>query len=165
MKKIELTNGFYAEVSDKDYQLVRGHKWYADKISKVVYAKRNIAIDGRLKKIYMHRVILGLKAGDPSVDHRDGNGLNNMRSNLRIDPHRQNTQNVEKQVNNTSGYKGVSWRKDTKKWHAYIKVKGKRFNLGYHATVVEAAQAYNEAAKKYHGPFARLNNISNVHEG
>lgn len=106
---------------------------------------------------------------DKMVDHIDGNGLNNLRSNLRFATMSQNIANSKVRKDNTTGYKGVSWFVGSKhpngvwkskpSWTARIGINGKRITVGYFATKEEAARAYNKAAIKYHGEFAKLNII------
>ena len=99
------------------------------------------------------------------VDHIDGDGLNNMRSNLRIASISDNTANSNKYVSTTrsitSTYKGVTFfrweRHHLKPWHARIYVRGKGISLGYFATEIEAAKAYDLAAKTYFGIYAKTN--------
>ena len=93
------------------------------------------------------------------IDHKDGNGLNNQKSNLRLITHTQNCMNRDKNKNNTSGYKGVHWHKNYKKWGVQIRVNGKCKSLGYYDTKKEAAQVYNEGVKKYFGEVAKTNEI------
>jgi hypothetical protein len=106
----------------------------------------------------MHRVIAARMGLDLSeiIDHMDGNGLNNSRSNLRAATNAQNLQNRGKQKNNTSGIKGVSWDKARSKWAAEIRSQGKRYHLGRFDTKEEAAEAYRKAAKKLHKEFAKI---------
>jgi hypothetical protein len=104
----------------------------------------------------MGRAILNAPAG-MIVDHRDGDGLNNQRENLRLCTHSQNMQNRRLQRNNRSGYKGVYWIKAQGVWAARITVNRVPINLGRFDTAEQAARAYDEAALKYHGEFARLN--------
>jgi HNH endonuclease/AP2 domain-containing protein len=106
------------------------------------------------KCIYMHREIMQAPDGI-DVDHVDGNRLNNRRSNLRLATHQQNTFNKGPHRNNTSGIKGVSWHKRLKKWQVQLNVNGKRVGLGYFSEKAEAAKAYERAARKHHGVFAR----------
>jgi len=107
----------------------------------------------------LHRVILQrildrpLQRGE-FVDHRDGDGLNNHRENLRVATHTENIRNARKSSANTSGYKGVRWHKPANKWMAHIGVNGKLIYLGYFADIADAAAAYREAATKYYGDFA-----------
>lgn len=105
------------------------------------------------KTVYMHKLITGFA----ETDHKDGNGLNNHRSNLRDSTHTQNMQNRKtNRGTKSSKYKGVSKRRD--KWRAYINNQyGIKVALGDFSTEREAALAYNEAALRYHGEYARLN--------
>ena len=90
-----------------------------------------------------------------SVDHRDGNRLNNSRANLRVCEHYENLRNRGKQKNNTTGFCGVYKNRD--RYQAQIKMNGKCLYFGTYPTPEEAARAYDEAALKLHGEFARLN--------
>lgn len=103
----------------------------------------------------MHKMILpGVE-----VDHIDGNPLNNRRSNLRPATRTQNQRNRRKQRKPvTSRYKGVCLNRKTGKWIAYINPGGgKTIYLGSHRVEEDAARAYDEAARRHHGAFARLN--------
>jgi len=155
MKEIELTRGKKALVDDEDYDWLNAKKWYAEKFTHTYYARKrenNILIS-------MQNIILNVSS-PLRVDHIDGNGLNNQRSNLRIATHRQNMINIGKRRKNpTSKYKGVSFDKSRNKWTASMGVNYKCISLGRYNTEEEAAIAYNEAAKKTHGEFARLNII------
>jgi hypothetical protein len=98
--------------------------------------------------------------GEPEglqVDHEDGNGLNNQRSNLRIASPTQNQGNARRRKDNTSGYKGVSWYRRTNKWKAHIRVDKKLRHLGYFIDLTDAARAYDAAALEHFGEFAHLN--------
>lgn len=108
----------------------------------------------------MHRFILGDTKG-LEIDHRDGNGLNNCKSNLRLATRSENMQNSRVPKNNRYGVKGVCFLPNRygKKWKAAICANNRAITLGHFHTKEEAAKAYNEAAKKYHGEFARLNVI------
>lgn len=108
------------------------------------------------KLLYLHRVILNPVDGQ-MVDHINHDKLDNRRSNLRICTNRQNTSNQQLRSKNTSGYKGVVWFKDRQKWRAGIKVNYKFKHLGYFDDILEAAKAYDVAARKYFGEFAKLN--------
>lgn len=109
----------------------------------------------------MHRLIARASDGEVT-DHRDGNGLNNTRENLRSCRQAENLRNRAKSTRHaaTSQYKGVYWAKDIKRWRAYVEVDGKRRWLGCFMSEHEAAEAYNRAALDLHGEFARLNEIS-----
>nr|WP_268987487.1 HNH endonuclease [Providencia alcalifaciens] len=91
------------------------------------------------------------------IDHIDGDKLNNRIENLRICTHNQNQHNQGIRASNKSGYKGVSWMKSVKKWHAQICCNSKVTHLGLYTCKIEAAKAYDEAAKQLHGEFAWLN--------
>lgn len=158
MKRIKLTQGKFALVDDADFEWLNQWKW---RVNAQGYAVRREytriskgvrhAVDFR-----MHRQIMGEPQG-MEVDHEDGEGLNNQRYNLRVATHQQNLANRPKQKNNTSGYKGVSWSKQNKKWWAHICVSGKTISIGHYKDIKEAAKAYNEAASIHQGSFARLN--------
>ena len=110
------------------------------------------------KRILMHRAIMEKILGHPLedgqfVDHRDGNGLNNTRANLRVATRAQNKANSKKQSDNKSGYKGVCWKADRMKWHAQITVNRKVINLGYFDDPETAYQEYCKAAKIHFGEF------------
>lgn len=89
------------------------------------------------------------------VDHIDGNGLNNQRSNLRLCTASQNTINRNIPRNNTTGVKGVVLRKSKNRYMAQIGVSGKVIYLGMFKTLHEAAGARKLAEIKYHGDFIR----------
>lgn len=109
------------------------------------------------KSQYAHRLIFLWHHGylPSSIDHIDGNPRNNRIENLRGATHGQNHGNRKKPVNNTSGFKGVSWHKKSNKWCASIKVKYQQIYLGLYENPSVAAEAYASAAKKYFGEFAR----------
>ena len=154
--KIELTRGKVAIVDDEDYKELSELKWFANKIGNTFYAV--CTFNGGAFKCtkYMHRVILDAPS-DMCVDHIDGNGLNNCRSNLRLSTKSQNGANRGKQADNTSGFKGVIWYSRCRKWRAQIKINGKNKFLDSFDSPEDAARAYDEAARKFFGGFAKLN--------
>lgn len=112
-------------------------------------------IDG--ERTSMHRFLLGLKKGEPLIgEHKNGNSLDNRRSNLRRATQQKNTFNRKLNKNSSSGFKGVKRDARRNKWHARIQAGMKRRSLGYFDTPQEAYAAYCEAAKRYHGEFARF---------
>lgn len=156
-RKIPLTQGLFALVDDVDYERVSKFKWYAHVNKRSTYAHRNEYREGAHKTVCLHRFVAGLEHGDPQlVDHRDTNGLNNTRSNLRVCMDTHNSKNQRKRVNNTSGFKGVCFKKSMGKWCARISVNYLRVHLGYFDTVELAYDAYKTAAIKHHGEFARV---------
>ena len=142
-------------VDDGDYKVLSKHKWTAKESGgNIFYAVRRNPTNG--KHFYMHKVIMGNPSGF-EVDHISGDSLDNRKSNLRVCSHKQNLRNQKLSSANTSGYRGVYLRKDTRKWEAGIKVNQKRIVLGSFDNILDAARAYNNAAIKHFGEFARLN--------
>ena len=163
MKEIPLTQGKVALVDDEDFEKVSQFQWYANRIGKGDhwYATRNVRRNGKRRPELMHRVIMGLEYGDPrQVDHRDRvNTLDNRKCNLRVATRPQNSRNIGVPKHNTSGFKGVSWRKQDDKWGANIKVNGVQRYLGSFPTKELAAVAYDAAAIELHGEFACTNEM------
>lgn len=155
---IELTNGKVAHVSNIDFVRLSKFKWCALKIGNNWYAVRNTK-GARRSIVYMHREIKRVRARWSLIDHRDGDGLNNRRRNLRVCKQHQNMSSRQAPANTSSGYKGVTKHTQNGNWCAQITHKYKRIYLGVFDDIVDAALAYNRAAKKYHGRFAVLNII------
>ncbi len=155
MKTIQLTRGYETIVDDDVYELLNKYKWCLSVAPRTFYALTGIKKqNGTRTTIRMHQLIIRCLPGEV-IDHRDGNGLNNLRSNLRICSQAENNRNVRKRRTNTSGYKGVDFHQG--KYRARIRTNGKRLYLGYHDNAEDAARAYDEAALKYHGEFAQIN--------
>jgi hypothetical protein len=152
-KEIYLTKGMVTLVDDEDYIILSKFNWQALKHGGIWYAVRSRC------RIYMHREIMKTPS-NMVTDHINHDGLDNRRCNLRICTQTQNQYNREKHLRNTSGYKGVTWDKSNHKWRAQIRHDGVYLSIGYFRSVTEAALAYNNAAIKYHGEFAKLNELS-----
>lgn len=156
-KRIALTQGKFALVSPEDFDELNQFKWYANKIGSIFYAMRNTkGTDGKWRSERMHRRILK-PVGGKEVDHINGDGLDNRRSNLRIATHAENIRNRKLNSNSTSGYKGVSKRWN--RWRARIKHNGVEYFIGHFDSPEAAAEAYNLKAIELHGEFAKLNRI------
>jgi len=158
MKEIPLTQGKAALVDDEDFDRINAFKWYASKTKGSLYARRKTKRKGKETIHYMHRVIM-CAGNSVEVDHRDRNGLNNQRHNLRVCDHQQNQRNRDTMKNNKSGLKGVSWHKIMNKWRAVIQYNGRQLVIGYFLTKEEAATAYDKKATELFGEFAKLNNV------
>lgn len=149
-KRIKLTQGMYALIDDEDFELVRTHKWYAMKNRHAFYAMTYI--DGRL--VAMHRLITNANNGI-QVDHCNGIGLDNRKSNLRKCNQSQNNMNSRIHTNNQSGFKGVS--RDRNHWKTTIQLNGVRIHVGMFNSKIDAARAYDAMALKLFRQFAKTN--------
>lgn len=138
-------------IDDEDYDKIKDYKWCVVKESNRFYSMTKI----KNKSVKMHRLIMDYPK---MVDHINGNGLDNRKSiNLRECNHSKNGMNQNKQYNKTTNYKGVSFDKSRNKYKAYLKYNQKYIFLGRFKTEDQAAIAYNIAALKYFGDFARPN--------
>ncbi len=161
MKTIQLTQGYKTIIDDEDYEWLNQYKWCIKRGRNTIYVAG--WINGRMER--MHRMILDI-LDKPEIqgDHRNSNGLDNRRCNLRTANNAQNAHNSRK-INTYGGkptsskYKGVSWGKSNKRWQARAKFHSKLFYLGYYLTEKEAGHAYNKFAKEHYGEFARLNQV------
>lgn len=156
MKEILLTQGCVAVVDDADFDAVNMFKWYAQRIKKGFYAVRNIRkSDGSWGRLYLHQF---LSPGVELSDHRDGNGLNNQRNNIRPATTIQNGQGFRrKKLGASSQFRGVWWNKRSNKWKSAIGVKGGPKYLGLFLLEKDAALAYDKAAREIFGEFATPN--------
>lgn len=155
MKLIPLTRGKVAKVDDADFEALSKYNWQAYLSNRVWYARRRGSPGEPL--VQMHKQILNPARGE-RVDHRDSDGLNNQRYNIRTCSHYQNSCNRRKQKRRASSrYKGVVWDKDSSRWLAGIRVLTKFIYLGRFKAEIAAARAYDAASKRYHGEFGRPN--------
>ena len=154
-KEIRLTQGKVALVDDVLFGWLNQFKWFFRKdgyVAKSIYNK----LTGERKQIRMHREIMNFPDG-MEIDHINGDKLDNRRENLRICTMGQNRANRGLQRNSSSGYKGVYFEEARNKWRAQIEINNRRLHLGYFNNAEKAAFAYDTAAKKYFGEFAKLN--------
>jgi hypothetical protein len=157
-KEIPLTKGKIALVDDEDYaRVIALGAWRAHKPKHVWYAQKSIGPRIGRQNLEMHRFIMDAPA-EFDVDHRNGDGLNNQRYNLRLSTRSQNLANRIRCKSQT-GYRGVQPEHKSDHFIAQITVDRRRIRIGNFATATDAARAYNEAALKYYGEFARLNII------
>jgi hypothetical protein len=159
MSEIPLTQGKVAIVSDEDYERIASHKWCAEwsEDTRKYYAARKVRLGRKQYLIRMHREVLGLAKGDKaSVDHINGDGLDNRKLNLRLATCSENMRNRGKQANNKSGYKGVCWNAWRGKWMASIRHLRRSYYLGLFDDPSDAHAAYCRKSIELHGEFARV---------
>lgn len=159
MREIQLSKGYVALVDDADYEALGVFKWSAavrkSANSQRVYACRVYQVEGYQTMVLMHKFLAGLH-GLGDVDHRDGNGLNNQRLNLRSCSRTQNNANAIKRRRggqSSSRFIGVSHHRETGKWGCQLKKR----HIGLFRDEADAATAYNFAALEEYGEFARFN--------
>jgi len=166
MKEINLTQGFKSLVDDEDFEYLKQWKWHVIKLRNIMYAGTTVNKNAsRINKAYlilMHRLIMNSCNG-LYIDHIDHNGLNNMKSNLRICSQKENLINRKKHIYKLSIYKGVYNQilryknMEYKYIRAIIYINGKKKYMGSFKNEIEAAKAYDREAKKQFGQFAYLN--------
>jgi len=152
MKQIILTQGKITFVDDEDYLFLNQWKWQAQKGARTYYARRTDYTNRGKVSVTMHRLLLEGKF----IDHRDGDGLNNQRNNLRSCTRAENNRN--KKASGFCKYLGVTLKKQTNRWVARIMADRKAIHLGYFPNADLAAAAYDNAAIYHFGEFANLNN-------
>jgi len=148
MRRLQLTQGYFAIVDDDDYERLSRYNWYARKSGNAVYASRCIRRNGIKTTLSLHCEILG-KIPGLVIDHINGDGLDNRKENLRHVTTRQNAQN--RHAEKSSKYPGVFWDSHAKRWRAMIKVNGKKKYLGSHNEEKEAFNAYCDASFVFAG--------------
>lgn len=161
-RRIPLTRGKYAIVDPENFERLNQYKWQASKSSNsgCFYAARSVwdKVNKKKRTIKMHREILN-PPHPLVVDHINHSGLDNREANLRPATKSQNNINkpYKKKKGAHSKYHGVTLEKRINKWQAQIRAKGKPRVIGYFDNEIDAAKAYDTAARKYHGQFAVLN--------
>ena len=145
------------KVDSNDLLIIKKYKWnIVDRKGKYYLTAYKKLGKRKYTYVYMHRLIMGLGFGDGlQVDHINGDGTDNRRSNLRISTQQQNQMNKRMKTK----YKGICFHKPTKTWGARIWINRKKISLGYHKTPEKAALAYNKVAKELFGDFALLNKV------
>lgn len=166
MKNIALSRGYVAIIDDEDFEKVSQYKWHASQHEKKIYAKRKRWIPdesittkqgkyvkkGYYKTIALHRVILDAP-DDMEVDHINGNPLDCRKINLRVCSHEQNMWNLKGRSDSKSGYRGITWDKQTQKWRATLTYKKQFINIGRFDNLDDAIKAHQEKAKELFGEF------------
>ena len=156
-RRIDLGQGEWTLLDEVDYYRFGNLKWSLGGYKKNLYAVSGIKNkDGNFELVRLHRLIMN-PPENLVVDHRNGDGLDNRRENLRLATKSQNLFNSRKRKNTSSQFIGVSFDKRSGLWVAYIGLCRKKIFLGYFKNEIDAAKAYDAAAKIYHGEFARLN--------
>ncbi len=146
------SNKYFTMVDNEDYDLLIKTNWHIHKSGGNFYAKNDCN--------QIHRVVMGCKKNDGLfIDHKDGNGLNNQKENLRFCTKQQNSRNSKKRNSCTSKYRGVYYIKNENKWGCHIAYNNKRKWLGLFVCEKDAAIRYNNEAVLFFGEFARLNII------
>lgn len=161
IRLIPLTQGQNAIVDSDDYEITSPHSWYAlwNPSTENFYAWRRAPKNSANERIAMHRFVLNMEPSNPlMVDHKNGNPLDNRKSNLRIATVAENNRNCKRRSDNLSGYKGVYWKDSSNKWAAHCRFNNKGFHIGYFKSKLDAAQAYILIAYLNFGEFSRMDN-------
>jgi HNH endonuclease len=161
MKRLELSKGYFAKVDDQDYDRLVKYRWHVKNGRGFLYALRSVSVQGWCKTIPLHYEVLGLcfPLLGFTVDHRNGDGLDNQRGNLRLCTPSQNHYNRLPRKGARSKYKGVTLvrRKGGYRYQVYIIKDKKRNYLGTFDDEFTAMKVYNSWAIRLHGEFAYLN--------
>lgn len=163
MPEITLTKGHSTIVDPEDEEWIKKRPWFAKKGKYTWYAYSNTqSVHGEKRKsILMHREIFFRSNPELDrsleVDHRDGNGLNNCRKNLRAATDSKQRHNQTIRTNNTSGYIGVTWHKRVGRFQARVRLNTRRHHVGYFDDPAEAAIARDGIVRKLHGEFGTYN--------
>jgi hypothetical protein len=153
---VPLTRGYVARIDVSDIEKVKPFNWGVQIKDRTCYAIRTPRKNerGTRAHILLHRLIMEAPE-DMQVDHISGDGLDCRKQNLRLATHEENVRNARRRRDNQSGYKGVSWHRQRRKWVAQLNVNGKRKYLGLFTCPKEAHAAYCDAVAETHGEFAR----------
>lgn len=154
MKYINLSRGYRAIVDDIDFERINKWKWYVMPTKSTPYAIRFSGSSTKRKAILMHREILGISDSKVKIDHKNHNGLDNQKSNLRPASNSQNRANSKIKIH-SSQYKGVHWSQN--RWYASISENGRCKYLGSFISEIEAATIYDKEALRIFGEFANVN--------
>lgn len=153
---VELTRGLFSVIDASDAPLVGQKCWHAAPCRGKFYARAHFfQPDGRDETWCLQRFLLNPPKGFV-VDHINGDMLDNRRANLRLATNAENARNVAMRASNTSGFKGVTWHKNSQTWRAQIKIDKKHVSLGAFNDPLEAHKAYCLAAAEIHGQFANF---------
>jgi hypothetical protein len=157
--QIPIGHGRFALINECDAPAILPFRWHmhGSKTHPKRYAATSVAANCKCGRgvILMHRMLLGAK----EIDHKNGNGFDNRRSNLRPSSRSGNLVNRGRRVLRKDGgkFKGVYWHACSRKWHAKLTVKGQKLFIGHFTSEEEAARAYNKAAFQAWGHLAKLN--------
>lgn len=148
MKEIQLSRGYVAIVDDEDFDAVVGRgSWHVDVRRTVAYAMHSYREQGKTKTESLHRFLMDFPVG-AEVDHKNGDGLDCRRSNLRVVTHQENARNRGPHA------KGVYWHKTSQRWRAYITINRKQIDLGAFKDIRDAERARQDAVRRYFGDLA-----------
>lgn len=153
---LTLPSGHITIIDQSDLLLVEQFKWHALKARRTVYVQTKGSAANGFTRTYLHRLLLGAASGQ-LVDHRNHNGLDNRRANLRLCSPAENVANSGVCSRNTTGYRGVIRYKDRFRARIGTRSTPGYQHLGYFDDIWDAAQAYNAAAVERYGDFALLN--------
>jgi hypothetical protein len=157
-RRIYLGEGKWTILDAQDFYRLNNFRWivHVNGNGNLYAARKKLITPCKTVTVYMHREIMNPPIGR-LVDHKNCDGLDNRRENLRFATHAQNVINRPKRTNTTSRFVGVFFNRGKSAWYSQITHQGKKMFLGRFDNEIDAAKAYDKAAKQYHGEFARLN--------
>jgi len=151
---IKLTKEKETIIDLEDLEKILKYKWCASKEGKGWYALTNIKTNYKYNRLRLHRFLMNITDSNIFIDHKDCNPLNNRKSNLRLCTNQENQRNVKLQKRNTTGFKGVYFRKDRNKYIAYTKCNGKNICFGSSETAEGAYEIYCKKIIEIHKEFS-----------